>query len=158
MFFFTAKLNKRKILTVVLALLLIAAAIIFLVSRSAAETSASKIVLKNNKERIAYLGSLGWKVKSDPLDEQNIVIPKNFDDVYEEYNELQLSQGFDLSGYAGLEATRYTYEVLNYPGGEDPVVADIIIYRNRLIAGDVQSAKLDGFMHGLQFPETDKKP
>jgi hypothetical protein len=34
------------------------------------------------------------------------------------------------------------------------VVADIIVYRNRIIAGDVQSAALDGFMTGLGFPKS----
>jgi len=29
------------------------------------------------------------------------------------------------------------------------VVADIIVYRNKVIAGDVQSTALNGFMHGL---------
>jgi len=48
-----------------------------------------------------------------------------------------------------MEAMRYTYEILNYPTGDKGIVADIIIYRNSVIAGDVQSTALNGFMHGL---------
>ena len=48
---------------------------------------------------------------------------------------------------------RYTYQITNYPNSSDQVVADIVVYRNRIIAGDVQSTALDGFMHGLAFPK-----
>ena len=48
---------------------------------------------------------------------------------------------------------RYTYKILNYPGEAD-VVADIIVFRNQVIAGDVQSVALYGFMHGLSMPES----
>ena len=43
---------------------------------------------------------------------------------------------------------------MNYPGAgsDDPIVADLVVYRNEVIAGDVQSTRLDGFMHGLAFP------
>ena len=37
--------------------------------------------------------------------------------------------------------------------GED-VVADIIVYRGRVIAGDIQSITLDGFMSTLDYPKT----
>jgi len=51
-----------------------------------------------------------------------------------------------------MEAVRYTYKVLNYPNAEN-VVADIIVFRNEVIAADVQSTSLDGFMHGLKLAE-----
>ncbi len=52
---------------------------------------------------------------------------------------MQLAQGFDLSDYGGIEATLLSYEITNYPNETDIVVADLIIYRNEVIAGDVQS-------------------
>ena len=45
----------------------------------------------------------------------------------------------------------YLYKVLNHPK-ETEVFADIIVYRGRVIAGDIQSAALDGFMNGLEYP------
>ena len=50
-----------------------------------------------------------------------------------------------------MEAVRYTYRILNYPENES-VVADIIVFRNEIIAGDIQNNSLDGFMAGLKFP------
>ncbi len=109
-------------------------------------------VVKTNKERVEFLTSLGWEVSKEPIEEQVITIPKEFDDVYTQYNDIQKKQGFDLSEYSGLEATRYTYEVKNYPDTNEKVVADIIVYRNKIIAGDIQSTAMDGFMAGLEFP------
>ena len=42
------------------------------------------------------------------------IIPKQFSEIYKQYNELQLSCGYDLSGFCGMEATVYTYEIQNY--------------------------------------------
>ena len=155
MFVYTAKFNKKKAIAIVLLLAAILIAIILLAGRASgnntAETASLSAVMKNNSQRVKYLESLGWEVEKDVLEEQAVIIPRDFTGVYEEYNSLQKEQGFDLSRYAGVEAVRYTYRVLNYPGTES-VVADIIVFRNEIIAGDIQNNSLDGFMAGLTFP------
>ena len=158
MFILTAKLSKKKAIVAVLILALILIAIILIAGRAgqknnnASETSALSAVVKTNEDRVRYLNSLGWEVEEKPLEEQKVIIPREFNDIYERYNDLQKMQGFDLSKYGGLEATRYTYKVLNFPDAKGLVVADIIVYRNRVIAGDIQSNALDGFMVGLKYP------
>jgi hypothetical protein len=122
------------------------------------ETAALSAVVKNNNQRVNYLNSLGWEVDKSVLEEQKVVIPRDFSDVYKKYNEIQISQGFDLQKYGGIGATRYTYKVLNYPDATGNVVADIIVYRNEVIAGDVQSNALDGFMVGLRYPKPTATP
>ena len=157
MFVITAKLNKKKIVAAILVVVIIAAAVtIILTGRSSSKEAGSGSIgatVKNNEQRVAYLESFGWEVSAEPIEEQTITIPKSFDDVYSEYNDIQLQQGFDLSQYQGLEAVRYTYQVTNHPQTTDTVVADIIVYRNQVIAGDIQCVSVDGFMAGLQFPE-----
>lgn len=158
MFIFTTKFNKKLALAIIVGLGVILCAIILIAGAGDDKDSAETITqlyssdLKSNKDRVSYLKSLGWTVSEEPVDEQVIVIPRDFSGVYEDYNELQQSQGFDLASYGGLEAKRYTYEVLNYPTGETGVVADIIIYGNTIIAGNIQSPALNGFMHGLEMP------
>lgn len=161
LFVFTAKLNKRKAILALIALAVLLCVIIFLAaglgqSGTASDAPALTAVMKDNEQRVAYLNSLGWEVTNEPVEEQTITIPREFSDVYEQYNEIQKAQGFDLSQYSGMTATRYTYEVLNYPSCTDPVVADIIVYQDKLIAGNVQSMVKDGFMHGLEFPQNSK--
>jgi hypothetical protein len=153
MFVFTAKFNKKKAIMIVIALAVLLLAIILIagsISRGKAKDAGlSGTNLRSNEDRIAYLNALGWEVSDTPLDTQEIVIPREFTGVYEEYVSLQKEQGFNLDKYGGMEAVRYTYKILNYPGGDDTVVADLIICKNRLIAGDIQSTALNGFMHGM---------
>ena len=149
---YTAKLNKRKLVFTFAAVVILIVAIFIIFNNKSTETAALSNVVKNNDDRIAYLNSFGWEVDATPIEEESIVIPRKLGSVYEDYNQIQQAQGFDLSEFGGMEAVRYTYKVLNYPDAEN-VVADIIVFRNEVIAGDVQSTSLDGFMHGLKLPE-----
>jgi hypothetical protein len=164
MFIFTTKFNKKKAVIAVLILAVILIAIVLIAGSAdraksnSKETAALSAVVKNNDQRVRYLNSLGWEVEKKAVEEQKVVIPRDFSDVYKRYNEIQISQGFDLKRFGGVEATRYTYKVLNFPDCETNVVADIIIYRNEVIAGDVQSNALDGFMVGLKFPKPAASP
>ena len=89
---------------------------------------------------------------ADPATEtaQEIVIPRVFNGVFGDYNALQKQQGFDLSTYAGETCTAYTYRVTNYEGSTDTVLAQLFVYRNRVIGGDIHATAMDGFMHGLR--------
>lgn len=108
----------------------------------------NKITLATTDEQVGFLESLGWEVSSEPADSREIVIPAEWNSVYEEYNTLQIQQGFDLDRYRGREATVVTYEILNYPDCPD-AYATLIICDGVLIGGDVACAELGGFMHGL---------
>lgn len=157
MIVYTAKFSKKKAIIAVVILGIVLCAIILLAGQrfgAAAEASALSAVVKTNEDRVSYLGTLGWEVSGEPIDQQTITIPRDFSGVYGKYNEIQISQGFDLRDYAGREAVRYTYQVSNYPTTSDVIVADIIVYRNEIIAGDVQSTALDGFMQGLVYPKS----
>ena len=74
--------------------------------------------------------------------------------MYTQYNDLQLAQGFDLTPYRGKAVKRYTYEVYNYPDLPTGVVANLLIYKDKVIGGDVCTRALDGFMHGFSLEET----
>ena len=45
--------------------------------------------------------------------------------------------------------TRYTYEVTNFPDYDGKVYANMIVYRGKIIAGDISSADPMGFVRGL---------
>ena len=105
---------------------------------------ASVIVNGNNASSVElkdFISSYGWVVKSEPDD-----------DVYENYNSIQLAQGFDLSSMKGQRVKRWTYTITNYPGyeTEDCIKINILVYNGCVIGGDVCSIKLDGFMHGFE--------
>jgi len=104
--------------------------------------------IETNEDRIEFLKKYGWEVESEPREIAEVDIPVNFDAVYEKYNQLQIGEGLDLEKYKGKSVKRYTYLVSNYEY-EGTVLANLLIYKNRVIGGDICSAKLDGFVHGL---------
>ena len=74
--------------------------------------------------------------------------------MYQRYNALQISQGFDLTQYAGKTVTRYVYTVENYPDAQEPVYATLLVYQDQVIGGDVTDTSAGGVVQGLQMPET----
>ena len=74
-----------------------------------------------------------------------MAIPDPFDEVYTQYNTLQKQQGFDLEPLAGKVCRQWVYEVTNYPA-ETPVHANLLVYEDRVVGGDICSTELDGFM------------
>ena len=101
------------------------------------------------EDRVAFLADRGWI--TDPASEQAqiIHIPEAFPPVLEDYNALQLQQGWDLHDYAGRDCSLYTYAVTNWPDESQTVLANLYVFRGRVIGGDIHSTNLDGFMIGL---------
>ncbi len=108
-----------------------------------------KLTGKTNKQRLEFIRSFGWEVQEEPVEVMEVIIPQEFDAVYEEYNAVQKKQGFDLSKHAGKRVKRYSYVVTNYPGVEGEVRVNLLVKDNKIIGGDVCSMEMDGFMHGF---------
>lgn len=152
MFVFSFKMTKRIILMLCIGVLGITSLLsISFQSEDAQETAAKALSFKGetDQERIAFLENFGWEVEETPLEIMEVIIPEEFDPVYEKYNTLQKEESFDLLKYRGKRVKRYTYTVVNYPEYKGPVVANILIYQGKIIGGDICSLDLDGFMHGF---------
>lgn len=145
MFVCTVKWNKKAALLAVGAAALLICLLIALMSTGGSDGCRAK----TNEERVEFLNSLGWEVNPEPSEVRDIVIPKEFSDIYETYNQLQQQQGYDLSEFKGMPATLYTYEILNYSGYNGKVVAELYVINDLIAGGDIHSLELDGFMHGL---------
>lgn len=120
---------------------------------AAPEAKISFDKIRTNDDRIAFLKQFGWESAPEALEEVTLKLPGEFDRIMTEYNEIQKSQGLDLSKYKGQEVVRYTYEVKNYPDYDGEVHANIIVCKNRVIGGDICSADLDGFITSLYRPD-----
>lgn len=158
MFILTARITRKRMASAAAALVLLcgtALAVSSMGGQRSAETSAPAAVsnkVKSNEDRVAYLESCGWTVEQEPVAVEELLIPETFDESYEEYLALQEAQGFDLTAYCGKRVKRYTYEITNYPTGETGVQAALLVYKNKVIGGEVLSVQLDGFLHGLEYP------
>ena len=106
--------------------------------------------IKTNDDRINFLKQFGWEVEAEPVKEQQVVIPGEFDKIFSAYNEIQRTQGLDLSAFKKKAVMRYTYVVKNYPNYDGDVYVNILVYRNIVIGGDVCSADINGFVHGFE--------
>jgi hypothetical protein len=106
--------------------------------------------IKTNDDRINFLKQFGWEVEAEPVKEQQVVIPGEFDKIFSAYNEIQRTQGLDLSAFKKKAVMRYTYVVKNYPNYDGEVYVNILVYRNIVIGGDVCSADINGFVHGFE--------
>ncbi len=145
----------KKLFGVVFALVLVSLVALFFVN-SQSNVTVKKVSLHTAEtadDRLKFISDFGWIVDEDPVEVRQIAIPQEFDDVYKNYNQIQLSQGYDLTKYAGRSAKRWTYVVRNYPDvseNEDYVRINLIVCEGKIIGGDVCSIKLDGFMHGFE--------
>ena len=105
--------------------------------------------IKTNDDRIDFLEQFGWTVQENAIEEKKVSIPSEFDKIMLSYNEFQRDMGLDLAKYKGKEVMRYTYEVTNYPDYEGRVYANLLVYRNKVIGGDICSADAQGFLQGF---------
>lgn len=122
-------------------------------SATVSDVSYNKIY--ENSDRLAFIEQFGWKVDATPLESVEVSIPEEFDKVYLGYNEMQKEQGLGLTKYKGKTVTRYTYNVTNYPDYEGNVYISLLVYKNKVIGGDVCSADVGGFVHGFEAPDGD---
>lgn len=156
MFIKTIKVKKPNLLAA--ALLVVIACLLAVVALTAYRFSKkSQYTLGNEAQRQEFLKQMGWEVSGEFDECRQVLIPEQFNEVYEGYNELQKQQGFDLSAYKGKSCDVYTYKVKNYKGHEDKddVRCNLMICDDVLIGGDVSSTELDGFMQGLKNAESD---
>lgn len=97
------------------------------------------------QERADFLASNGWEVPDAEPTSREVTIPAQFDELYEQYNALQQTQGFDLQKLAGTTVTEYTYPVSNCPGHPE-AAAHLLVYEGRIVGGDLSSMEQDGFL------------
>ena len=151
MFIMTTKVDKRKLLIAAAAILAAIAALLFLGNgQESAPTSASTApAAGSNDARVKFLPDLGWDVTASPAEATEVKIPRDADEVFDRYNELQKSMGYDLSRYAGKKVMRYVYQVNNYAGAQEPVYATLLIYKDQIIGGDITDTTPGGKVQGF---------
>lgn len=153
MFAFTAKLTKKRAITGILIIGFVLIVTVVTVSVFKAGVLVPSFGAAGSKgERLDFIRSYGWQVDEDSEQSKSVIIPKVFDDVYTRYNAIQLEQNLDLRTLAGRQVAHYSYLVTNYPTGEQNVRINLLVYKNRVVGGDVMSPRLDGFMHGFMMP------
>lgn len=116
---------------------------------SAADAKISYSDIYTSADRVSFISKFGWEVDESRYDEISVSIPAEFDENMRRYNEIQLSQGLDLSRYRGKEVVKYTYNVTNFSDYDGAVEINLLIYKNKIVGGDISSADGNGFIFGF---------
>lgn len=154
MMIFSAKITKAKLLSLALICACLALLLLVSIPRAAEPTLKTEYSGATNEERVNFLRNFGWEIVNEPAEIVEVVIPETFDATYSAYNDLQKTQGMNLENYKGMRAVRYTYAVKNYPKAAEGegVEANLLVVDRQIVAGDVTSVRLGGFMQGLARP------
>ncbi len=153
----TAKVDMKKILLVLGGIALVIIALIMLLGGGSEAEATAAPGVSSNDGRVKFLTDFGWEVAASPVESSQVKIPKETTEVFERYNALQKSQGYDLSQFAGKTAMRYVYKITNYPGATEPVYATVLVYKNQVIGGDVTDTAAGGHIRGFQMPESNSQ-
>ena len=154
MFVYSLRASTLKFFGVVGVALVSLLALILLIPTYEVEASSvttySYERIKTDDDVEAFLAQFGWAVGQTPTEVAEVTIPDEFDKIFTAYNEIQKAQGLNLAKYRRKTVKRYTYEVTNYEGYEGKVYANVLVWRGRVIGGDVCSADVSGFIHGFE--------
>ena len=156
MFICSMKMSKKKIVIGVLAGLVLVGIVVCLVAGKAAGKEkpedagqSASLKVKDTEDIAEYVRSFGWEIESEPCEVVEVTVPEEFNDVYQNYNELQKKQGFDLEAYKGKLVQRTTFVVTNYPNYPENIRADVLTCDGVIVAADICSIEIAGFMHGM---------
>lgn len=146
---YTFRLTKGHIVAAILAVAALIAALILLLPGDESRQTGGTVTIREPTDCAEYLRQLGYEADPDSAESRTVMIPKEFDAVYEAYNALQKECGFDLTRYAGKRVELTTLRITNWPEAEEEVLADVLVYRKRVVGGAIYTASVDGFMQGL---------
>jgi len=150
----TAKVDMKKIALILGAIAAGIIALILLFGGGSDARTTSAATASNNDARVKFLRDFGWDVASSPVESSQVRIPEQASEVFDRYNQLQKSQGYDLSKLSGKNAMRYVYKVNNFPGATEPVYATVLVYKNEIVGGDVTDTSAKGKVQSFKMPQS----
>ena len=129
---FVLRFKKKRFIVALIVVLAVITVFIILINADFTHVEDySEFKADSSDDRIKFFQQLEINAVDESVDE--VIIPQDFNSVYEKYNEIQKKSVFDLSNYAGKPAKRYTYSI------DDGKKAVILVYKNRIIGGHITS-------------------
>ncbi len=154
MFVYTMKASGLKFFAVVAVCVAILATVIGVLPSVTAAADVANVStdyknIESEEDMVKFLSLIGYEAEPKAVSIYEMNIPEEFNSIYDEYNELQRSQGLNLKRYLGKSVTVYVFKLTNYKY-EGEVFATFFIRNNRIIAGDICSKDGEGFIHGFE--------
>ena len=147
MFVFNFKVTDSKKVFTIFAVVSVAVAIVCIISMISVQNSLPDTAtcdelgcysLKCDKddEQCAFLEQFGLSPVKN-TDSCEVTVPTDFNDTYEEYNELQKEIGLDLEKFKGKSVQKVTYELKN----SKAKYAVLLIYKGKVIGGHLTNGE-----------------
>ena len=146
-------ITRRRMALLSLALGLVIGSALLLAGCFGGDKETEVITAATNEERVAYLEALGWQVEPQPIETLDLQLPEKLEGEWDAYAKLQKGQGLPFSEFAGQAVKRYTYTVTNYPEIPQGVQANLYLWGDQIIGGDVIFTGQGGFQTDLAFPK-----
>ncbi len=153
MFIYSIRASTLRFFAVIILTVAALLGIIFFARNEATAATAATEVdfsrIKTNEDRLEFISKFVSGVSGEPVETVSFSVPENFDRIMLSYNEIQKSQGLDITKYKNKKVTRYTYEVEKWGDEGVPVFINLIVHRNKIIACDISSQDPTGFVKPL---------
>ena len=146
-------ITRRRMALISLALGLVIGSALLLAGCFGGDKETEVITAATNEERVAYLEGLGWQVEPQLIETLDLQLPEKLEGEWDAYAKLQKGQGLPFSEFAGQAVKRYTYTVTNYPEIPQGVQANLYLWGDQIIGGDVIFTGQGGFQTDLAFPK-----
>ena len=146
-------ITRRRMALMSLALGLVIGSALLLAGCFGGDKETEVITAATNEERVAYLEALGWQVEPQPIETLDLQLPEKLEGEWDAYAKLQKGQELPFSQFAGQAVKRYTYTVTNYPDIPQGVQANLYLWGDQIIGGDVIFTGQGGFQTDLAFPK-----
>ena len=146
-------ITRRRMALMSLALGLVIGSALLLAGCFGGDKETEVITAATNEERVAYLEALGWQVEPQPIETLDLQLQERLEGEWDAYAKLQKGQGLPFSEFAGQAVKRYTYTVTNYPEIPQGVQANLYLWGDQIIGGDVIFTGQGGFQTDLAFPK-----
>ncbi len=146
-------ITRRRMALMSLALGLVIGSALLLAGCFGGDKETEVITAATNEERVAYLEALGWQVEPQPIETLDLQLPEKLEGEWDAYAKLQKGQGLPFSEFAGQAVKRYTYTVTNYPEIPQGVQANLYLWGDQILGGDVIFTGQGGFQTDLAFPK-----
>ena len=147
LFVFNFKVTDSKNVFTIFAVVSVAVAIVCIISMISVQNSLLDTAtcdelgcysLKCDKddEQCAFLEQFGLSPVKN-TDSCEVTVPTDFNDTYEEYNELQKEIGLNLEKFKGKSVQKVTYELEN----SKTKYAVLLIYKGKVIGGHLTNGE-----------------
>lgn len=103
----------------------------------------------DTKAQVKFLSQFGIKIDKNTKKTDTVTIPENFNEVYEDYNNLQIEAGLDLKPFRGEQVSRVVYKINKKEG-----YATLLIFKGRVIGGHLSTGEYGDGYEALNYGTT----